>query len=307
MISFKNSLAGMTGVVVVVALGALAHADAFDCKKTETQAECHDRLKCKVGEEVADCQKRLRAAAASGGNNANSGNNGSTSNSGNTGGGDRGNSGNDRGTDRGDNDRGNNDRDRGGDRDRDDRDDRGDRGRRGGGGGEDRGRRRRGGGGGGDSGGFEANKTFGLGLELGEPTGLNGKVFVSPKVAIDFGLGYIYRTYYYGDGLHLYGDVLFHPVLLSSGPTVEIPFYVGVGLRYWQFDYYDRNNVRYGGDAIGIRVPLGISFDFNNAPLDIFVQVVPTLDFLSGDYYRYYNHRNHFGIDPSVGIRFWFK
>ena len=295
----KHALAGVAGLGFVIALSALAHADAFDCKPTETQAECFTRLKCKAGEEVSDCQKRLRAAAASGGNNGNNG--GGNNSSGNSGGNDRGNS------DRGGNDRGNDDRggnDRGGD-DRSDRggDDRG--GRRGGGGGGDRGRRRRGGGG--DGGGFEANKTFGLGLELGEPTGLNGKLFVSPKVAIDFGLGYIYRQYYYGDGLHLYGDVLFHPVLLSSGPKLEIPLYVGVGLRYWQFDYYDRNRVLYGGDAIGIRVPVGISFDFNNAPIDIFLQLVPTLDFLNGDYYNYYGHRNHFGADFSVGLRFWFK
>jgi hypothetical protein len=289
MTSFQNSLAGAAGFVLVVALGSLAHADAFDCKKTETQSECFTRLKCKAGEEVADCQKRLRAAAANG--SSNGGNNG------NSGGDDRG---NDRGNDRGGDDRGN---DRGNDRGGDDRGDRGER--RGGGGGE-RGRRRRGGGGGGGAG-FEANKTFGLGLELGEPTGLNGKVFVSPKVALDFGLGYAYHQYYYGDGLHLYGDVLFHPVLLSSGPSVEIPFYVGIGLRYWQFDFYDNNRILYHTDAIGIRVPLGISFDFNNSPLDIFVQVVPTFDFLNDDYYRYYNHRNHFGIDPSVGIRFWFK
>jgi hypothetical protein len=54
------------------------------------------------------------------------------------------------------------------------------------------------------------------------------------------------------------------------------------------------------------RVPLGIAFDFNNTPLDIFLQIVPVLDFVSGDYNRYRN-REHFGIDGSVGIRYWFK
>ena len=43
---------------------------------------------------------------------------------------------------------------------------------------------------------FEANKTFGLGLELGEPTGLTGKYFLSGTNALDFGLGYIYHHYY---------------------------------------------------------------------------------------------------------------
>lgn len=62
-----------------------------------------------------------------------------------------------------------------------------------------------------------------------------------------------------------------------------------------------------GGSAVGIRMPLGIAFDFNNSPLDIFLQLVPTLDFLNGDYYMRYGDRAHFGIDGSVGIRFWFK
>jgi hypothetical protein len=279
--------------VVVVALCSIAQADAFECKATETQAECHTRLKCKANEEVEDCQKRLRAAAANGGNNG--GNNGGGNDRANDrGGDDRG------GDDRGGNDRGGSDRggsDRGGSDRYDD-----DRGRRGGGGGRGRGRR---GGGGGH--GFEANKTFGLGLELGEPTGLNGKYFFGPSTALDFGIGAIYQHYYYGDGLHLYGDILFHPVSLASTPALEIPFYVGGGLRYWDFRYCVGNVCDYGGSAVGIRVPLGISFDFNNVPLDIFIQLVPTIDFLAGDYYDRYRDRNHFGVDFSLGIRFWLK
>jgi hypothetical protein len=283
--------------VAFLALCSIAHADAYDCKATETQAECAARLKCKPNEEVEDCQKRLRAAAANGGNNGN--NNNSNGNNGSDRGNDRGGD-NDRGggNDRGGNDRGTSDRGDRGDRgsDRSDRDDN----RRSG---------RRRGGGGGSRGSFEANKTFGLGLELGEPAGLNGKFFFGPRTALDFGVGYIYRHYYYdrGEGLHLYGDVLFHPVLLTSSPALEIPLYVGPGLRFWDFRYCVGNVCDFHGSAIGIRVPVGISFDFNNVPLDIFIQLVPTIDFLSGDYYDRFHDRNHFGIDFSVGLRFWFK
>jgi hypothetical protein len=63
----------------------------------------------------------------------------------------------------------------------------------------------------------------------------------------------------------------------------------------------------YGGTAIGIRVPIGIAFDFRNAPIDIFLQIVPVLDFINGDYYDRYRDREHFGVDGSVGFRFWFK
>src|SRR5689334_17392474 len=59
-------------------------------------------------------------------------------------------------------------------------------------------------------GGFASNGTFGLGIELGEPSGLNGKYFYQPDKAIDFGLGWVYHHYYGGDGFHLYVDHLWH-------------------------------------------------------------------------------------------------
>ncbi len=296
---------------VLVALTTLAAAQrspsSVECRDSESGAECLARLKCTPYENLKDCQMRLlrcspdesldeckrRVRAQRGGDN----------------GGDR-----DR---RSDDDRSGRDRGDGGSRDDgrtrgDDGRDSGSRADRGGGRGDDGGRRGRGrrgrrGGGGGGAHDFEANKTIGLGLELGEPTGLTGKLFVSPDVALDFGLGWIYRHYYYDDGVHLYGDVLFHPVSLVSAEAFELPLYIGGGLRYWDFDYCDMGVCTYGGSAIGIRVPVGISFDFNNVPLDIFMQFVPVIDFLRGDYYDRYRDRTHVGIDASIGIRFYFK
>lgn len=158
--------------------------------------------------------------------------------------------------------------------------------------------RRRSFGGGSD---FQSNGTFGLGLELGEPTGLNGKLFLSPNQAIDFGLGEIYHHYYAGDGLHLYLDYLWHPKELVRTEAFKLPFYIGVGGRLWFFDY--NNNGTANASVFGIRVPIGITFDLNEVPLDIFVQFVPTLDF----YHDYAPHSVYLDIDFSVGIRFWFS
>ncbi len=155
------------------------------------------------------------------------------------------------------------------------------------------------------SGDFEANKKFGVGLELGEPTGITGKLFVSRNQAIDFGIGDLYHNYYVGgEGLHLYLDYLWHPVVLTKAEAFELPLYIGVGGRFWNFDYScDRNGICSSADLFGIRVPVGISFDFNNVPLDIFLQLVPTLDF-----YRNYTSRSvYLDIDFSFGIRFWFS
>ena len=147
---------------------------------------------------------------------------------------------------------------------------------------------------------WATNKKFGIGLELGAPTGINGKLFITPSNAIDFGLGEMYHYYYGGDGLHLYADYLWHPLALTSTPAFSMPFYVGVGARLWQFEYSCAGRTCTGAEAIGVRVPLGITFNFNNVPLDIFVQAVPTLDF-----FRDYTHDIFLDIDFSVGIRFW--
>ena len=158
--------------------------------------------------------------------------------------------------------------------------------------------------GGGD---FEANKKFGLGLELGDLVGLTGKLFVSPNQALDFGIGdYGYAYRYYGDtgGLHIYADYLWHPVVLAKTQPFELPLYIGVGGRFWDFGYAcDRfgNNCT-DASAIGLRVPVGITFDFNNVPLDIFLQLVPTLDFFRD----YVGHNVYFDVDFTLGIRYWF-
>lgn len=326
---YQITLAAVSSVCALVTFSAPALAQNqprdIACRKAETQPECHARLKCKPSEELEgclkrllkctanekledcerrllkcranegleDCQKRVRAEPPKEGNagerddadrNAAERRDRNTPERENIERRDR----DDRETEGGDR------------RDRDDgarprrqrvhRD--GERERRG----RSSGTR-----------GFQANKTFGLGLEVGEPVGLNGKYFLSGSGALDFGIGANYGHYYYGNGLHIYGDYLWHPISLVSASAFELPFYIGGGLRFWDFRYCYQQVCDYGGSAIGIRIPFGISFDFNNVPLDIFIQFVPVIDFVYGDYYDRFRDRGHLGIDLSAGIRYWFK
>jgi hypothetical protein len=149
-------------------------------------------------------------------------------------------------------------------------------------------------------GGFASNGVFGLGLELGEPSGLNGKYFYAPDKAIDFGIGWIYGNHGYYDGFHIYADHLWHPVTLVRAEAFQMPFFIGVGGRLWSF--CDACDNRSNATAIGVRVPFGISFDFNNVPLDVFVQLAVVADL----FVNYPGHSFGPGIDGSLGIRFWF-
>ncbi len=146
---------------------------------------------------------------------------------------------------------------------------------------------------------YSANGTFGLGLELGSPFGLNGKYFVTPSNALNFGIGA--DGYYRGrrDGLHLYLDYLWHPFNIASVPAFQLPLYIGIGGRVWDFDDDEFDD---DGLAFGVRLPVGVSFDLNKLPLDFFIQLTFVLDF----YTRYDNDDVGANILGSVGFRFWF-
>ena len=280
----------MTRTIILIAatllvLGTAAHAESIACEKSETHAACFARLRCKPNEKLEDCQSRIAKCTADARSLETCKKEGQPA-------GDQRDH-----TDQRDDDRNTREREREPDRERDPDRNRSDNA---GGSRRTRPRQHRGRA-------FEANKTFGVGLELGEPSGLNGKVFVGKSSAIDFGLGYIYDSYYYGDGVHLYADYLWHPMTIASTPSFELPFYIGVGVRFWDFRYCVGKVCTFDGSTFGVRIPLGIAFDFNNVPLDLFIQLVPVLDFVRGDYYDRFHDRAHFGVDFSVGVRFWFR
>jgi hypothetical protein len=144
---------------------------------------------------------------------------------------------------------------------------------------------------------FVANKTFGAGIMLGAPTGLTGKYFFNSREAIDFGFGGV-RYYRNRSGFHVHADYLWHPLSLGNPEPFEIPLYVGVGARLFNFDdRFEDSNL-----ALGLRVPVGIALDFNNVPLDIFLEFA-----LVADFYVNYRDTVGFEVNGALGIRYWFN
>lgn len=131
---------------------------------------------------------------------------------------------------------------------------------------------------------FAQSSGFGLGAVFGEPTGLSAKVWSSEKTAIDGALAWSFI----GSGfLHLHTDFLIHNFNLIDVSEGQLPFYFGLGAF-----------VNFASDmGLGLRVPLGLAYHFESAPLEIFGEIVPGLSLLpSTDFY--------FG--GGIGIRYYF-
>tara|TARA_R110002096_G_scaffold239101_3_gene430804 strand:+ start:16554 stop:17309 length:756 start_codon:yes stop_codon:yes gene_type:complete len=147
---------------------------------------------------------------------------------------------------------------------------------------------------------FEANKTFGLGLMVGVPSGISGKYYLSKDTALDFGLGLYGR---YGRdrdnrALHLHVDHLWHPVVLAKPDAFWLPLYFGVGARL--LDH--RRDRDFSDDThFGVRAPLGILMDFTNVPLDIFLELALVVDIIHDGNHGYSD------LNLSLGLRYYFN
>jgi hypothetical protein len=123
---------------------------------------------------------------------------------------------------------------------------------------------------------------FGIGIIVGEPTGLSAKLWITENTALDAGVAWSFS----GNGyLRLHTDMLWHKTLIEVEKG-KLPLYYGVGAK-----------LLLASDlGLGIRVPVGLAYQFESAPVDIFVELVPGLDLLPG---------TGFGIDAAIGARYY--
>jgi hypothetical protein len=128
------------------------------------------------------------------------------------------------------------------------------------------------------------DKNFGLGIILGEPTGVSAKLWTSNENALDFAAAWSFQ----GDGhLLLQADYVWHMFRLISVSSGKLPFYVGIGGRVVLSD----------DPLFGVRVPLGLDYMFADAPVDIFLELVPILDLAP---------ETDFDFGGGIGARYWF-
>jgi hypothetical protein len=140
-------------------------------------------------------------------------------------------------------------------------------------------------------------RKFGLGVILGEPTGLSAKLWTSSHTAFDFGLGWSiggdrigrHDVYYNGGSrVHFHMDYLWHS-FDAIRSSERFPLYYGFGGR-----------INSGGgyrSALAARGVLGIAWLPRETPIDVFLEVAPSLQLVPA---------TGFGIDAGIGVRYFF-
>ena len=129
-------------------------------------------------------------------------------------------------------------------------------------------------------------KDFGVGIIIkeGEPAGVSIKKWVGKKVAFDGALAWSFEK---NGAFHLHADYLVHDFSLIKVKKGRLPVYFGIGARI-----KDDENLR-----VSARLPVGISYLFEKAPIDIFFEVALLLDIIPG---------SKIWLNYGIGFRYYF-
>jgi len=125
---------------------------------------------------------------------------------------------------------------------------------------------------------------FGLGVLLGEPTGINFKAWAGYKTAV---VGTAAWSFGHQNSFQANVDYIFHDFDLIKLEDDYLPVYYGIGVRVKTTT----------GVRMGFRVALGINYMFKKAPLDIFVELVPVFDVAP---------KTELFLNGGIGIRYFF-
>ncbi|MDZ7691311.1 MAG: hypothetical protein U5K69_09305 [Balneolaceae bacterium] len=124
---------------------------------------------------------------------------------------------------------------------------------------------------------------------LNGPTGISYKAWVSQDIAVAGGVSFNISEI--SSSFYTHVDVLKHPSVEEGSFRIEsgkMLTYYGAGLRLNFDDLTDNTD-------IGLRIPLGSTYHFEESPTDIFFELAPTIIF--DDF--------NFGFNGAIGFRYF--
>jgi hypothetical protein len=130
-----------------------------------------------------------------------------------------------------------------------------------------------------------APKELGVGVMLGNPTGLNGKYWLNNDHAVDGGLGLSLGR---KTNVSLHSDFLLHKKeAFYLNDIHPLDFYYGIGGRMEFADDIE----------LGVRVPFGLVHRLTEQNAEFFAEVAPIVDFI---------YRTGLEVHLLFGARYYF-
>lgn len=131
-----------------------------------------------------------------------------------------------------------------------------------------------------------ADGELGVGVIVGEPTGICAKKWLNNQNAIAVALAWSLSD---RGWLQLHADYLFHNYEIAPPKELKgrLPLYFGVGARVTL-----NENAR-----VGVRIPFGVSYIMSEVPFDLFAEIVPVLNIIPD---------TGFELNAAIGARFYF-
>lgn len=134
----------------------------------------------------------------------------------------------------------------------------------------------------------------GIGLTLGDPTGVSGKYWLGEETAVDAAAAWSLDD----DRFNLHADYLLHSFDRTKQEQTPWAFHYGIGARV---RFPEDNNGKGNDDddaTIGVRVPLGLDVYPSRLPLEFFLEIAPVMDLAP---------ETDLDIEFGIGARFYFR
>ncbi len=132
---------------------------------------------------------------------------------------------------------------------------------------------------------------FGIGLFLGEPTGLTGKYWLNNKEAYDLTTSFRFGDYFYLSAAYLYHN---YDVFKNMEEPGTAALYYGGGIRFVadsDHNYHKHFDDEEYDAIFGLRGTVGANYIFPKHPFELFIEFSPIMDIVPGT-----------DLDFSVGL-----
>lgn len=142
-----------------------------------------------------------------------------------------------------------------------------------------------------------SQRKCGVGAVLGQPTGISGKCyFVGREFGWDAMVAWEFLNSRNG-AMYIHTTAQWHPTEWEVEDLAHLSWYVGVGpyVALWFIEV--PSWVNDSGVSVGVRAPIGLSFDFVDIPLQVFTEVSVNVGVFPS---------TRVGAGGGMGVRYYF-